>query len=127
MEFPPLLAALDDPDPPAPTVIEYVVPGVTNRVPDINPPAPKDCFDDSIDDIAEICRKIDNGTYVWFVVRVEAFKHGILLGFDSLGGCLYENFEQFLEDGSYEDLVFMAIQVAKTNLAKLQEMQHETI
>ena len=79
----------------------------------------QDSFDDSCHDIEDICRKIDNGTYVWFMVRVEAFKSGILLGTDYLGGCLYESYQEFLQDAYYEDMVSTAIADAKQNLEKL--------
>ena len=80
---------------------------------------PGDSFDDSCHDVAEICRKIDSGEYVWFMVRVEAFKNGILLGTDYLGGCLYESYQEFLNDAYYEDMVCQAIAEANANLEKL--------
>ena len=76
---------------------------------------PRELFDDDDD----ICRKIDNGFYQWFIVRVEAYKHGILLGSDYLGGCLYQSYEEFLEDGCYGDMVDQAIIEAKANINKL--------
>ena len=82
---------------------------------------PRDLFDDSCHDIEEIVRKIDNGSYVWFMVRVEAFKNGILLGTDYLGGCLYESYQDFLDNAYYEDMVHQAIQEARANLDKLLE------
>jgi hypothetical protein len=86
---------------------------------------PRDCFDDSIDDINEICRKIDNGTYVWFVARVEAFKGGILLGTSYVGGNLYENVKDFIKDGMYEDMMHEAINEAKKNLEMLYTTRDE--
>lgn len=80
---------------------------------------PSDLFDDSCHDINDICQKIDDGFYQWFIVRVEAYKNGILLGSDYLGGCLYESYEDFLEDGYYGDMVDQAITEAKTNINKL--------
>jgi hypothetical protein len=81
---------------------------------------PRDMFDDSVTDIEELCRKIDNGVYSWFVARVEAYKHGILLGTDYLGGCLYDSPMQFVkEDSYYSDMVDNAISEAKKNLEKL--------
>jgi len=80
---------------------------------------PQDMFDASVEDIGEIHRKIDNGTYEWFAVRVEAYQQGILLGTDFLGCCLYESQKDFLADAYYEDMVYNAIKEAKSNLAKL--------
>ena len=82
---------------------------------------PADCFDDTVDDIDEICRKIDNGIYTWFVLRVEALKNGVVLGTSYLGGNLYENPNDVITDGCYEDLKYEAITEAKETLAKLVE------
>ena len=86
---------------------------------------PQDMFDASVEDNAEIHRKIDNGTYEWFAVRIEAYKQGILLGTDFLGCCLYESQKEFLVGDYYEDMVYSAITEAKSNLAKL--LQPETV
>lgn len=81
---------------------------------------PRDFYDTS-EDINEICRKIDNGTYQWFQARVEAYKNGILLGVDYLGCCLYASYQEFLNDAYYEDMVSSAITEAQENLQKLLE------
>jgi hypothetical protein len=62
---------------------------------------PRDQFEETPEDMAEMCRKIDNGLLSWFVVRVQAFKHGVLLGTDYLGGNLYENPSDFVKEGGY--------------------------
>jgi hypothetical protein len=84
---------------------------------------PSDSFDDSCDDIAEICRKINNGTCQWFCARVEAYKHGILLGTAYLGGNLYNDSREFITDGCFDDMMDEAIGEAEANLAKLQETE----
>ena len=86
---------------------------------------PRDCFDDTVDEIDEICRKIDNGTYVWFIARVEAYKHGIMLGTSYLGGNLYDSFKDFINDEYYEDLMCQAIDEAKGNLEMLYTTRDE--
>jgi hypothetical protein len=80
---------------------------------------PRASFDDSCHDIEDICNKIDNGTYVWFIARVEAYRHGVLLATDYLGGCLYENYQDFLSDGYYEDMVSNVIAEATQTIEKL--------
>ena len=90
---------------------------------------PADCFDTSIDpdtgkpyhDIEQKCRDIDNGKYQWFVLRVEAFKNGGLLGSSYLGGNLYENPQDIISDGSYQDFRTEAIDEANETLSKLME------
>lgn len=86
---------------------------------------PRDVFDDSCDDIDEICRKIDNGTYTWFIARVEAYKQGILLATDYLGGLLYENPKDFINDGYFEDMVDTVVNEATANLEKLYASRDE--
>lgn len=79
---------------------------------------PRDSFDDH--DIEDICRKIDDGTYVWFVARVQAYRHGVLLATDYLGGCLYDSFADFTQEGGYyADMVHNVITAAKSTMARL--------
>ena len=65
--------------------------------------SPRDCFE--ADDIEEICRKIDNGTYDWFMLRVRVLVEGLELGSAYLGGCLYEDAREVLADGTAEDFI----------------------
>jgi hypothetical protein len=81
---------------------------------------PSDCFDYEEHEMREICRKIDAGLHAWFAVRVEAYKGGVFLGCDYLGGCLYDTPMQFVkESGYYSDMVDNAVQDAKHTLEKL--------
>jgi hypothetical protein len=81
---------------------------------------PRDCFDDSITDIDELCNKIDNGDYVWFIAKVTASKNGIELASDYLGGCLYDNLMQFVtEDGYYNDMRQAVLSEAKKAIQQL--------
>ena len=70
------------------------------------------CFDDSCHDIADLQRKVNDGTYYWFILRVQVFLNGAELGCDYLGGCMYENVEDVLTDGTYEDIRYQAIKEA---------------
>lgn len=83
---------------------------------------PRDSFDDTCHDIAEICRKIDNGTYVWFVAKVTASKAGVELASDYLGACLYDSYQQFVTDnGYYADMKARVIEEAKQTIHILAE------
>jgi len=74
-------------------------------------------FNDEADE-AETLRKIDAGVWLWFVARVQAFKNGILLGTDYLGGCCYESIEAFIAEGGYfDDMVDAATTEARKNIA----------
>jgi hypothetical protein len=86
---------------------------------------PNELYDASAYDINEICRKIDNGTYTWFIARVEAFKGGILLGTSYLGGNLYDDPKDFVKDCNYEDMMNEALTEAKKNLDMLYTTRDE--
>ena len=87
---------------------------------------PRDCFDETVEDISEICSKIDAGLLSWFCARVEVYQQGILLGTDYLGGCLYESPMHFVkESGYYDDMITEAITHAENNLEKLFALRNE--
>ncbi|CAB4195838.1 hypothetical protein UFOVP1640_43 [uncultured Caudovirales phage] len=74
--------------------------------------SPEDLFDDSIDDIDEIHRKINNGIYQWFFIRVQVMKSGKELGCSSIGGLLYEDPMEVMTDGIYADCLDEAMREA---------------
>jgi len=77
---------------------------------------PNDCFDDD----GETARAIESGLYAWFIARVEAKREGITLGTDYLGGCCYENVQEFCKPSDYyDDMIDTAIADARAMLAKL--------
>ena len=80
---------------------------------------PYDCFE--ADDIDEISRKIDNGTYEWFMLRVRVLVEGLELGSAYLGGCLYEDPREVLTDGIAEDFIAEAMKEAKTKVYALSK------
>ena len=81
--------------------------------------SPRDCFDDSQFDIAEINHNIDRGVYDWFMLRVRVLVEGHELASEYLGGCLYENALDVLTDGTAEDLIYSAMMDAKTQVYRL--------
>ena len=80
---------------------------------------PYDCFE--ADDIDEISRKIDNGTYDWFMLRVRVMVEGLELGSSYLGGCLYSDAKEVLTDGIAEDLIAGAMIEAKAQVYRLSK------
>ncbi len=80
---------------------------------------PGDLFDDSVHDLKEICDKIDRGVYDWFMLRVRCLIDGHELGFNCLGGCLYENPKDVLTDGTVEDILWEAMNEAKAEARRL--------
>ena len=80
---------------------------------------PRDHFED--DNMDEIIRKIDNGTYEWFMLRVRVLVEGLELGSSYLGGCLYEDPREVLTDGIAEDFIDEAMKEAKTKVYALKQ------
>jgi hypothetical protein len=90
--------------------------------------SPRDCFDDSVTDIDEIFRKIDNYDLDWFMLRVRVMIDGHELGSSIVGGFLYEDAKEVLTDGTAEDLIDEAIHEAKGSLPDLiKKLQAVTI
>lgn len=80
---------------------------------------PRDHFES--DDIDEILRKIDNGTYEWFMLRVRVLVEGLELGSHYLGGCLYEDPREVLTDGTAEDCIYEAMKEAKSQVYRVSK------
>ena len=91
---------------------------------------PSDLFDTSIDpdtnkpyyDVDEICRDIDSGRLDWFMLRARVLLNGIELGSDLVGGFLYEDARETLTDGVAEDLIWTAMEQAKTRVVELADI-----
>jgi hypothetical protein len=83
---------------------------------------PRDSFDDSFDDIDEICKDIDRGHLEWFMLRVRVLVEGHELASETLGGCLYEDPREILTDGCAEDLIDRAMTDAKQQVYRLSRV-----
>lgn len=82
--------------------------------------SPYDLFDDSVTDIAEICRKIDSYDLDWFMLRARVLLDGHELGSHIVGGFLYEDAREVLTDGMAEDLIWEAMREAREEARRLQ-------
>jgi hypothetical protein len=71
------------------------------------------------EDVAEICAKIDQGVYDWFMLRVRVMFEGHELGSHYLGGCCYEDAREVLKDGTAEDCISAAMHEAREEARKL--------
>lgn len=80
---------------------------------------PRGQFEDS--DIEEICRKINDDTYEWFMLRTRVFFQDVELAANYLGGCLYEDAREVLTDGTAEDQIYATLLEAKQPLIELKE------
>jgi len=81
---------------------------------------PRDSFD--TDDIEEIIKDIDRGHLEWFMLRVRVLVEGLELGSAYLGGCLYEDPNEILTDGTAEDFIAEAMKEAKTQVYRLSKV-----
>jgi hypothetical protein len=81
---------------------------------------PRDLFDDTVNDIDQICRDIEAARLEWFIAKVSAHKAGVELAADYLGGCLYTDALQFVRDNDYyADMSATVIAEAKTKIQEL--------
>ena len=67
----------------------------------------------------DLIEKINNGNILWFVAKVTAMKHGILLADDYLGGCCYDSIKDFINDAYYQDMVDNVLKAAKQKIIDL--------
>ena len=72
--------------------------------------SPRDLFEES--DVDEVIRKIDNGVYDWFMLRVRVLVEGLELGSAHCSGCCYEDAREVLTDGLAEDMIGEALKEA---------------
>lgn len=82
---------------------------------------PRDCFDDSVTDIKELCKDIDSGDLDWFMLRVRVMVEGLELAEEYLGGCLYKDAREVLTDGTADDLIDQALDSAKPKIYRLKQ------
>lgn len=81
---------------------------------------PRDVYGETEEVLKEMCDKIDRGSLLWFIARVDVYRHKVLLATEHLGNCMYDNIQDFIADGYYHDMVGNAINEAKRTLTKLQ-------
>ena len=78
-----------------------------------------DSFDSSVCDIQDLINKVNRYELIWFCARVTAYKNGIKLDSEYLGGCLYESLQDFIKDSYFED---MKVQVIKNSKVIIEEL-----
>lgn len=82
---------------------------------------PKDCFDDTVTDIAELRDRIDAGVYDWFMMRVRVFYAGIELNSEYVSGLLYKDASEVMSDGTAEELIEQCLYYAKKEARQLSK------
>jgi hypothetical protein len=73
------------------------------------------------EDTRQQCKDIDDGKYVYFCAKITASKHGIELSSDCLGCCIYDWYDDFIEDDYCKDMIDTAIAEAKDMIKRLCE------
>lgn len=74
---------------------------------------PWDQLSECFDDRKQLYADIDSGKYDWFMLRVTASIKGREMGCTYLGGCLYEDARQVMEDGTVEDQLITVLEEAR--------------
>jgi hypothetical protein len=80
---------------------------------------PRGQFEES--DVEEIIEKINDYTYDWFMLRVRVMVDSLEIGSHYLGGCLYENAQDVLTDGTAEDCIAEALHEAKREVYRYKQ------
>jgi hypothetical protein len=87
--------------------------------------SPRDLFDDSVMDVEEICRRINNYTLDWFMLRVRVLVDEHELATEYMGGFLYEDAREVLTDGTAEELIGEALITAKREVYRMYKRFQE--
>ena len=87
--------------------------------------SPRDCFDESVTDIKQLCEDIDSCKLDWFMLRVRIMVDEYELASEFLGGCLYENPREVLTDGTAEDLIAQAMITARREVYRMYKRFQE--
>jgi hypothetical protein len=86
---------------------------------------PRDCFDDSVTDIEQMIKDINDCKLDWFMLRVRALVDGHEMGSSYLGGCLYEDAREVMTDGTAEDLIAQTLIEAKRDVYRMYKRFQE--
>ena len=58
-------------------------------------------FFDSEEERSQFWKDLERGDTAWFIAKVEAYKNGVRLGVDYLGGCWYASEMDFVNESDY--------------------------
>ncbi len=82
----------------------------------------RDLFDDTVFDIKEMEDKVNSGELDWFMLRARVFVEGLEVGSHVVGGFMYEDARETLRDGTAEDLIYCAVEEAKSQFYRLSRV-----
>lgn len=80
----------------------------------------EDSFDETKEGFQKMYEDLNSYYTVWFCAQIVVSKLGIKLGSDYLGGCYYNSYEEFINEGGYiDDMINNAIIEAKRTIQEL--------
>lgn len=79
----------------------------------------RDLFDDSCYDIKKLEEQVNSGELDWFMLRARVFVEGLEVGSSIVGGFMYKDAREVVQDGTAEDLIYSAIEEAKPQFYRL--------
>ena len=82
-------------------------------------------FDKTEDDIDELRADINKGNKIWVMARAVAYCKGVELGFASMGGLLYDSYEDLKKDilRDEHDIIHEALKEARGSLKTLKAVK----
>ena len=84
---------------------------------------PKDVFPADSNPIDKICKEIENGDKIWVIARAEVWCKGVELGSANMGGLLYNNHKELIEEvceNDCHDIVHEALKEARATMKYLR-------
>jgi hypothetical protein len=81
-----------------------------------------ECFDSK----TQLYADIESGKYEWFMLRVRVMLRGHEMACSHLGGCLYEDVQGVVTDGTVEDQLIQLMPEALRELNRLAQ-HHQVI
>ena len=87
--------------------------------------SPRDCFDESVTDMDQMCADIESGRLDWFMLRVRLMVDEYEIASEYLGGCLYADAREVLTDGTVDDLIAQAMPSAKREVYRMHKKFQE--
>ena len=82
-------------------------------------------FDKTEDDIDELRADINKGNKIWVMARAVAYCKGVELGFASMGGLLYDSYEDLKKDilNDEHNIIHEALKEARGSLKTLKAVK----
>ena len=87
---------------------------------------PKDIFPADSNPVEKICKEIENGDKIWVIARAEVWCKGVELGSANMGGLLYNDHKELIEEvceNDCHDIVHEALKEARATMKYLRAVK----